>query len=447
MIPAMPSRALARAATLSAALSVAGCGCAHRGSGSDGPSKSPDSSGPTRARAVGQTRTGRYAVLKPARFYNDPKSLAPPERPTGIAQKLYRAAAETASKLGRTAPAADRRLEAVASDLASLPLAGLPPQDLLSFMIWSRGILEPVPLTLTVATTDPTGDLAVHSVQARLMSLMANRTFQRIGVGSFRRAGSAALTVVVLLLESHIETTAVPRHLSCGKPLRFSGRVLGPFKAPSLVVLTPNGNTAHGRVEIRDGRFEAGFTFSDNAGRYQMELLSDGPTGPTVLANFPVYCGKKPPSHFALRTKTATAPAGPRKRPAASAAEAEILKLIRKQRRKAKAGPLKVLASLSTAAREHSQEMCLTGSFGHFSRRTGSADDRVRRAGLRPKVVAENVAQALSPEAAHNALMGSPSHRANILNPRLTHVGVGVSACQRPDGSYELLVTEIFVAF
>lgn len=426
-----------------------GLTCAHRRSGGDGPASRRDSAGrkdTAAARKSGEAGTVRYAVLKPARWYNDPKALTRPAASPGIPGNLYRAVTGTSRQLGRIDPTPDRRLEEVAQDLASLPLDGLPPQDLLAFMVWSRGILEPVPLVLRVVTTDPGGTLAVRSIRARLLSLMANRTFQKMGAGSFRRSGSPGPTVVLLLMESHLETTPVPRQTTCGRTLRFSGRILAPFKAPSLVIATPKGTTAKGLVKSRDGRFKAELVLAKRSGRYQVELLAQGPAGPTVLANFPVYCGVKPPSHYKSHSPT-VARASPRKPPKPSAAEAELLRLIQSQRRKAGRKPLAVLPHLSRVARAHSQEMCASGKFGHFSRRTGSADDRVRRADFRPRVVAENVAQAGTAQGAHSALMGSPSHRANIVSPTLTHVGVGVSVCPKPDGSRQLLVTEIFVAW
>jgi uncharacterized protein YkwD len=384
--------------------------------------------------------------LKPARWYNDPKSLARPSVRTGIPKNLYAAVTGTSRQLGRTDPSPDRRLEEVAQDLASLPLDGLPPQDLLAFMVWSRGILEPVPLVLRVVTNDPGGTTAVRSIQARLPSIMANRSFQKMGAGFFRRSGSPGPTVVLLLMESHLETTPVPRQTTCGRTLRFSGRILSPFKAPSLVVATPKGRTSKGVVKSKDGRFKAKLVLAAKPGRYQLELLAEGPAGPTVLANFPVYCGVKPPSHFESHS-VAAARTSPRKPPKSPAAEAELLKLIQAQRRKAGRKPLIVLPHLNRVARAHSQEMCASGKFGHYSRRTGSADDRVRRANFRPRVVAENVAQAATVKGAHRALMGSPSHRANIVSAGLTHVGVGVSICPKPDGSRQLLVTEIFIAW
>jgi len=70
--------------------------------------------------------------------------------------------------------------------------------------------------------------------------------------------------------------------------------------------------------------------------------------------------------------------------------------------------------------------------FGHRSPTTGGPEDRVRRAGIQLSLIGENVAQADGPEAAHQVLMDSPAHRANMLAPSFTHVGIGVVALTQP---------------
>lgn len=57
-------------------------------------------------------------------------------------------------------------------------------------------------------------------------------------------------------------------------------------------------------------------------------------------------------------------------------------------------------------------------------------------------IVGENLAVANSIEEIHRILMESPSHRANILNPRFTHVGIGVT--QRTGHMY--WVVQVFAA-
>jgi hypothetical protein len=65
--------------------------------------------------------------------------------------------------------------------------------------------------------------------------------------------------------------------------------------------------------------------------------------------------------------------------------------------------------------------------------------ERAKRAGARFSVIAENVAQAPTAVRIHDAWMASPGHRGNLLDPRVTDVGIRVV---RRDG--ELYAVEDF---
>ena len=101
--------------------------------------------------------------------------------------------------------------------------------------------------------------------------------------------------------------------------------------------------------------------------------------------------------------------------------------------------PLQPDPRLSLLATRHSRDMLRRGYFGHVSPSGGDVMARLRMSGVTAARAAENLVRGGSPDRAHSQLMGSPSHRANILDPSLTHVGIGVA---ERDG--ELLVTQIF---
>ena len=82
---------------------------------------------------------------------------------------------------------------------------------------------------------------------------------------------------------------------------------------------------------------------------------------------------------------------------------------------------------LAAAARAHSQDLVQSGTFGHNSSDGTDFATRITQTGARWWMVAENVSGGRStPEAMVEGWMNSPGHRANILNPDLTHLGVGV---------------------
>ncbi len=115
--------------------------------------------------------------------------------------------------------------------------------------------------------------------------------------------------------------------------------------------------------------------------------------------------------------------------------------------------PLVLDSTLSEIARAHSAEMRDLKYFAHESptpsRRTPL--DRYRLGtGKTPHFVAENVyrswggRQQISDEQAqraHNSLMNSPGHRANILHGMPTRIGIGFVA----NANGDLWVTQMFV--
>ena len=98
-------------------------------------------------------------------------------------------------------------------------------------------------------------------------------------------------------------------------------------------------------------------------------------------------------------------------------------------------------ARLQKIARGYSREMARSGEVVHISSKSGAALDRVRAAGLSPlpSALAENVGRAFSTREVQTAFMGSPGHRANILNAEITHVGIGVAY-----GAGSLRMIELF---
>lgn len=98
--------------------------------------------------------------------------------------------------------------------------------------------------------------------------------------------------------------------------------------------------------------------------------------------------------------------------------------------------------NLDLLAYQHSHEMASRGRVSHFSYRFGvSTRSRVKLAFPRVYQFGENVARNASPEALHAALMQSPGHRLNRMDPSFTHAGMGVAR----GSDHQLYVTEVFV--
>jgi uncharacterized YkwD family protein len=121
--------------------------------------------------------------------------------------------------------------------------------------------------------------------------------------------------------------------------------------------------------------------------------------------------------------------------------EAQLLELVNAERVAHGAGPLVVDEQLVKLARMKSQDMIDRGYFDHISPTYGSPFEMMRDHGVSYKSAGENLAGAFSVESAHRALMNSPGHRRNLLNPGYTHVGIGIVQ----GGPYGLMVTQLFV--
>jgi uncharacterized protein YkwD/uncharacterized membrane protein required for colicin V production len=117
----------------------------------------------------------------------------------------------------------------------------------------------------------------------------------------------------------------------------------------------------------------------------------------------------------------------------------EVFDLLNRARVDASLDPLAWSQALADVAQSYAREMYLGGFFSHDSPVSGTVVDRVAAAGIPYVIVGENLALAATPRSVHDGLMASPSHRANILNPEFTRVGVG--AVQGPLG---LMVVEVF---
>lgn len=118
-------------------------------------------------------------------------------------------------------------------------------------------------------------------------------------------------------------------------------------------------------------------------------------------------------------------------RPAPASPADRVVELVNAARAEAGCRPLTADERLARAAQGHADDMAAQGYFSHTSLDGRSFADRVRDAG-HPRPGGENIAQGQrSAEEVHEAWMGSPAHRDNILNCDFTALGVGVNTGAR----------------
>jgi uncharacterized protein YkwD len=245
------------------------------------------------------------------------------------------------------------------------------------------------------------------------------------------------IRVVMITLVGGIEIDPLPRQMRRGEPLRLAGRFDPPHTEAKVTATDPDGGVLEVETTVGDRRFEASFT-PDRPGRWQVEVLADGPRGPWVLANFPVAVDVAPETtvtslEFELESRD-------------PAALAELLfRAINASRDDHGLGPVKRSTDLDRVCSAYSEEMATTREVAHVSPVSGDPGDRVAAAGLSFARLKENLARAHSAAEAHMGLMRSPAHRANILDPLASEAGVGVALLADPDGD-TLYVTELIVS-
>ncbi len=108
-------------------------------------------------------------------------------------------------------------------------------------------------------------------------------------------------------------------------------------------------------------------------------------------------------------------------------AERELLESVNHERALEHIAPLKWNSSLANAARAHSDRMAREQTISHRFPGEAELSDRAIQSGARFNKVAENVAEGPSLLEIHVGWMHSPGHRANILDPNLDSIGIGVS--------------------
>ncbi|HEY0482729.1 MAG TPA: CAP domain-containing protein [Kofleriaceae bacterium] len=380
---------------------------------------------------------------EPADRYNEPQAEVPR---TALGDAVTAAVRDAAVRAGLPAPRPDARLFRACADLAELVpdhIAGGRLDDaVVEFALQRNGIIEPA-----VHLLFGWGDLGapgrfVDQLQPRLAQLLHDGAPSRLGVGVAQRLPDGTGAIVFAVQGSAVSTRPIPRAVPPDGDIAIDAVIDPRFHDPEVFVTDEHGDTR--QVATRPGRpdgFVTEIACRARHGRRQIEITASDASGATVLANFPVWCAADPPRALTIDRMLDDAPPE-------DAADAERRLLADINRDRAAAGLPDLIRddAIAAVARGHAEDMRRTGAVAHVSATTGSAVDRLRAAGIRSRIVLENVARAYGVRDAHQALMSSPGHRANLMSAMATHVGVGVALGDEIGGRRELFITELFAA-
>lgn len=122
----------------------------------------------------------------------------------------------------------------------------------------------------------------------------------------------------------------------------------------------------------------------------------------------------------------------------------QVYELINAARAEAKLAPLNLEGRLSAAAQAHSEDMACQNFAGHTGSNGSSIHGRLAAAGYLASYSEEIVFPSGTPQDAVNWWLNDAVHRAAILNPKVTEVGVGYTFA--PGSAYGSYYTVDFAA-
>ncbi len=215
------------------------------------------------------------------------------------------------------------------------------------------------------------------------------------------------------------------RRVEPGDSVLLWGGLMGGAVNPRLLLATPDGALFEQPLKESQGLFWTQVFFPEEPGEYIVEILVDR-DGPQVASLFPVFAGVKVPERPVLKVLP-----GVDEGASPATLEKQVLKLINREREKRGFPSCRWSNDLSDGCRRYSREMAREGRLSHALDRP-SGD------------YTENISLSTSLHAAHANLMGSPSHRRNILDREAVSCGVGIVAVDRGEGVRLLYITERF---
>lgn len=389
----------------------------------------------------------------------------PGDERVDVERRLVGSVTNHARDVWRTRLFEDPALAAAAREHSEVLATGvrLDTHEFLRQSLSAHRVLDPFPYVFYGSGPEH----ALDEIQRRLLTHLGRlpRTeralYTHVGVGVFERVERRLLRsrreafVTVLLTQRAVTFSPIPSGLRAGERFLFEGEIHSPFREPRVLVTKPDGNT-----DVLDNysddprRFRTYVRFGEQYGEYQLEVLGRYDMGPRVLALCSLYLLEPGQTlHYERLLLAARAgtlePSKQHAQIAAAASEDEaedtLLRLVNRDREEAGLAPFSEDSGLQRMARAHSRDMRDRQFFAHVSPNTGRLADRAQGAGIRYQRIGENIALGYDVYEAQEALMRSPGHRMNLLDPSFTRIGVGVAFAEDEDGRRRVYVTQNFM--
>ncbi|HEX4382840.1 MAG TPA: CAP domain-containing protein [Myxococcales bacterium] len=283
---------------------------------------------------------------------------------------------------------------------------------------------EPAPIA-GVATVSPPSN--VDRAIAQLLPQVCR--YNRTGIAASIDAAGQAVACV-LVADHATELEKIPGRVRAGDRVTVSG-TLGPgMSKPRIFVTRPNGEVEE--IALESERLLAVIPLREK-GEHSIEVLADTPAGPQVAALRRVFAGVAPPAQ-------------PPKLAQAGTGLPRVEALINQLRAGRGLPQLQRDAELDEVAAGHSKEMARTRTFAHVLASDGSLGDRLKAKGWAYRSAGENIGLSEDAVSAHEAIVSSPAHLSNLLDPRHRRLGLGAVKGPTADGGEGLYLTEVLAS-
>jgi len=254
-----------------------------------------------------------------------------------------------------------------------------------------------------------TPEAALSAVEAQARASLPGQGATHLGVALVSRgaASSAVLLSVRRLLEVGPIALEPP-----ASGLRFRGQILA-GRSPAALLMSPSGAVRRLDLHLEGQALVLEVPFAEGPGPYVLEIQLSTERGPEVAGLWRLRVGGKSEGRVLPNPSHDT--------------PERILPAVNALRAASSLNPLLADPALSRAAEQRAKVLCQSQVARHLDVAGAGPLERARAAGYRGAFLAENLAIAPTLARAHENLLGSPSHRENLLSRRAQRFGLGVA--------------------
>jgi hypothetical protein len=303
------------------------------------------------------------------------------------------------------------------------------------FVLHWSGCPDPFAAVVHILTEDDGDDAFFEELAGVLETVPATH----VGVARVPVREPYAWRWTVFLVNRTVEMQAVPTSAAPGSSLALVVRFLRPVEGASVISMGPDGGVVNLSTGLSGNRMLAAVELAGRPGTQWIEVVASDASGPHVVLLFPVEVGREPSRAW---VGTRRQDEGWIRDPVT--AETYAYGLLDQDRARFGLPALIRDDTLAAVARRHSAEMARTGEIAHVSPATGSVRNRLEAAGFIATFAAENIARSSTISDAQEGLMRSPVHRAAILTPDVSHVGIGIVLSHHDATGDVYFTTQVF---